>query len=88
MLLAGVKKENISIDVEKDKLIIKAERKETKDLKYNRKQTYFGKYERLFVLPDNADSDNISATMEDGVLNINIPKSKDVKTIKKTIEIM
>jgi HSP20 family protein len=43
LLLAGVKKEDISIDIEKDVLTIKAERKENKDLKYNRKETFFGK---------------------------------------------
>jgi HSP20 family protein len=87
MLLAGVKKEDISIDIKKDKLILKAERKEIKDLKYNRKQTYFGKYERLFILPDNADIDNIEASMDNGILKIIILKTKDIKLNKKAIEI-
>jgi HSP20 family protein len=87
MLLAGVKKEDISIDIKKDKLIVKAERKEIKDLKYNRKQTYFGKYERLFILPDNADIDNIEASMDNGILKIIILKTKDIKLNKKAIEI-
>jgi HSP20 family protein len=87
MLLAGVKKDDISIEVVKDKLVVKAERKEVKDLKYNRKQTYYGKYERLFLLPDDADAENINASMEDGVLKITVPKTKDVKSTKKAIEI-
>jgi len=60
MLLAGVKKDDISIDVNDDVLKIKAERKETKDLKYNRKESYFGKYERSFILSENIKKDNIS----------------------------
>jgi HSP20 family protein len=88
MLLAGLKKEDIGIDVDKDVLTIKAERKEVKDLKYNRKETYFGKYERSFVLPDTADKENINASLVDGVLKIIIPKLEgDVKLSKKTIEI-
>lgn len=88
MLLAGLKKEDIHIDVEKDVLTIKAERKEVKDLKYNRKETYFGKYERSFILPDNADRDNIGASLVDGILKVVVPKlDGDVKLSKKAIEI-
>jgi HSP20 family protein len=88
MLLAGLKKEDINIDIEKDVLTIKAERKEVKDLKYNRKETYFGKYERSFVLPDDVDKENINASLVDGVLKLVIPKLEgDVKLSKKAIEI-
>jgi HSP20 family protein len=87
MLLAGVKKDDIKIDIEKDAIIIKAERKEVKDLKYNRKQSYFGKYERVIYLADDSDVDNIEASMEDGILKIVVPKTKDVKTVKKSIVI-
>lgn len=88
MLLAGMKKEDISIDVEKDVLIIKAERKEVKDIQYNRKETYFGKYERSFNLPDNVDAENIEASLVDGILKLIIPKIEvDAKALKKAIEI-
>lgn len=88
ILLAGVKKEDIDIDIEKDLLTIKAERKETKDLQYNRKQTYFGKYERSFNLPENVDKENIGASLEDGILKVVIPKIEiDTKLSKKVIEI-
>ena len=87
-LLAGLKKEDIKLDVKNDVLRIKAERKEVKDLKYNRKETYFGKYERSFVLPDDADKENISASLVDGVLKVVVPKLKeDTKLSKKMIEI-
>ena len=89
MLLAGLKREDINIDVEKDVLTIKAERREEKDLKYNRKETYFGKYERSFKLPDNVDRENINASLVDGILKLIIPKlDDDVKLSKKMIEIM
>ncbi len=87
-LLAGVKKEDVSIEVEYDVMMVKAERKETKNLNYNRKQTYFGKYERMFRLPDGIDRENIQSTMENGVLRIVVPKlAGDAKPIKKKIEI-
>ena len=88
LLLAGMKKEDISINVEKDVLTIKAERKEVKDIQYNRKETYFGKYERSFNLPDNVDIENIDASLVDGILKLIIPKIEvDAKALKKAIEI-
>jgi HSP20 family protein len=86
--LAGIKKEDIDIDINKDVMIIKAERKEVTDVKYNRKQTYFGQYERMFVLPDGVDKENISASLVDGMLNVIVPKlACDTKLSKKKIEI-
>lgn len=88
MLLAGVKKEDINIDIEKDVLTIKAERKENKDNKYNRKETYFGKYERSFILPDDVDNEKIDASLVDGVLKLIVPKLIDKSKLnKKIIEI-
>jgi HSP20 family protein len=87
-LLAGVKKEDISIEVENDVMVVKAERKETKNLNYNRKETYFGKYERMFKLPEGIDRENIQSSMDNGVLKIVVPKLvDDTKLSKKKIEI-
>jgi HSP20 family protein len=88
LLLAGIKKEDISINVEKDILTINAERKENKDTKYNRKETFFGKYKRSFTLPEDVDKENISASLEDGILKITIPKFENKASVdKKIIEI-
>jgi HSP20 family protein len=86
MLLAGIKKEDINIDVDKNILTIKAERSEIENLNFNRKQSYFGKYERKFTLPDNIDSDNINAALSEGILTIKIPKQID-KVNKKQIQV-
>ena len=86
--LAGVKKEDVSIDVERNILTISAERKEVKDLKYNRKESFTGKYQKSFTLPDTVDADNISASLNDGILTINIPKLEEpAKLSKKQIAI-
>ena len=88
IVLAGIKKEDINIDIENNELNIKAERKEKNNLKYNRKETYFGKYERCFSLPDNIDNQNIDASFNDGILIITIPKNNDYEKINiKKIEI-
>ena len=78
----------MNINIDKDVMTIKAERKEIKDVKYNRKQTYFGRYERMFVLPDEVDKENISASFVDGMLKIIVPKDMNNTTSsKKIIEI-
>jgi len=85
--LAGVKKEDISMNLDHDVLTIKAERKDS-DQKFNRKQTFYGKYEKSFTLPDSIDKENIQASFEDGMLKVSIPKLKDVnENVIKQIEI-
>ena len=86
-MLAGVKKEDVLIDVNQRRLSIEAVRKEVKDLKYNRKESFTGKYKRSFILPDDTDADNITANMEDGILIVTIPKLEESKITKKKIEI-
>jgi HSP20 family protein len=86
-MLAGVKKEDVVVDVNERRLSIEAVRKEVKDLKYNRKESFTGTYKRSFILPDDADADSIDATMEDGVLKVIIPKLSEPKETKKKIEI-
>ena len=86
--LPGVKKENIDISVNDGILTISGERKlEKKEEKENyvRIESFFGRFERSFKLPADADLDNIEAKYEDGVLKIFIPKKQ--KPTGKKIEI-
>ena len=87
MSLAGIKKENISIEIEENNLLIKAKRDENNDLKYNRKESYFGEFEKTFKLSNSVDKENITSSFIDGILKINIPKIINTKT-KKKIEII
>jgi HSP20 family protein len=88
MHLSGIKKEDVKLDINENVLTIKAERKEVKDLKYNRKESFTGIYQRSFTLPETANKEKIDALLEDGILKINIPKIEEVtKLSKRTIEI-
>jgi HSP20 family protein len=73
MILAGTPKENINVEVKGGKLFINAEKNENK-------------IERSYKLPDDIDSDNISAKYENGILNVVLRKNVKVDNIK-TIEI-
>ena len=75
--LPGVKKEDIKVDVEEDRLVISGEKKLKEELKeedYYKVESYYGSFKRSFSLPENIDMENITASSEDGVLEVVIPK--------------
>ncbi len=80
--LPGVKKEEISINVEENTLILSGERKDELEVdkdKYYRKERYFGKFKREFSLPASINHEKINADFKDGVLTIEIPKPEEKK---------
>ena len=86
--LPGMNKDNIDINLENGRLAISGERSfenEEKGKTYHRVETKYGSFERSFQLPDNVDEESISATYENGLLNITIQKSES--KVKKQIEI-
>lgn len=77
--LPGVKKEDIKINVTGNRLTMSGERhhkEEVKEEDYHRVESSFGRFERSFTLPDDADGENITAANKDGVLEVIIPKLK------------
>jgi HSP20 family protein len=75
--LPGVKNEDVHIEIEKNVLTLRGERKnETKVEKDNffRYERRFGQFARSFVLPENVDGNAIDAEMKDGVLTVKLPK--------------
>jgi methyl-accepting chemotaxis protein len=86
--LPGVKKDNIKVDISGNTLTISGERKtknEVNEKDYYKFESSFGKFQRSFSLPEDIDRENISAAMEDGVLEVTLPKLK--KEESKKIEI-
>lgn len=85
-MLAGFNRDDISINVEKNILFIKGERKTNNDVKYSHKGSFYGEFKKSFTLPEDALSDKITASFENGVLSLKIPKDEKTK-LSKTIEI-
>jgi len=88
--LPGVKKEDISIDVNDNVLTISGERKveeERKDEEFYRIESVYGTFERSFTLPEDVDPDKIEAEAKDGVLIVKIPKKQAIEKAPKKIEI-
>jgi HSP20 family protein len=85
--LPGVNKDDIHVDVNKDSLTISGERKhkeEVKEESYYKLESFFGKFQRSFTLPENVDSEAIEAKCDNGVLEVLIPKiaPKEAKKIQ------
>lgn len=80
--LPGVKKDDISVDVQDHQLTIKAEMKEeTKEEKpqYYRRERRYGSFERRLALPENVKEDAIASTYNNGLLVCTIPKTEEAQ---------
>jgi len=80
--LPGVKPEDVSIDITGETLTVKGERKAEQEIKkedYLYQERRYGTFSRSVVLPSGLKTDKAEATMEDGVLTLNIPKAEEVK---------
>ncbi|MCP4747411.1 MAG: Hsp20/alpha crystallin family protein [Desulfobacteraceae bacterium] len=80
--LPGMKKDEITIDVKERKLILKGERQsenEEKKEKYHYKERIYGKFQRIFILPQETNPETINAEYKDGVLKVQIPKPQEPK---------
>ena len=87
--LPGLDKNDISVDVSDSSLVISGERekKETNKIDYNYDEIRYGKFERSFSLSDDCIQDKISANMKKGVLEVSIPKTKELVKTSKRIKI-
>lgn len=86
--IAGIKSEDLEITAESDAILIKGARKnpsEEEKKNYFYQECYWGPFSRKIILPIEAETSKLEATMKDGILTIRIPKIQKEK--KKTIVI-
>ena len=91
----GLKKEFVRLDLDNDgNLNIAIENKlehkqENKKEHYIRREFSYSNYQQAYTLPDDVDKDKISAKVENGVLEILLPKlnPKDEPRSTKKIEV-
>ncbi|NQW26584.1 MAG: Hsp20/alpha crystallin family protein [Flammeovirgaceae bacterium] len=89
LLLPGIPKDQINIDIEKDQLTVSGERKiqiQNEGKKFKNIESNFGAFSRSFYLPDLVNVDKIVAKQADGILTIHLPKDEK-KMIKKTVQV-
>ena len=89
----GMKKEDFNIHLgENNELVITMEQKnENKEehKKYVRRECAYSKCQQSFVLPDNIEKEKISASVNDGILTIELPKQapEEKAKVNRVIEI-
>lgn len=80
--LPGLNREDINVSLEDGVLTLSGERKvegEKEDQGYVYRERSFGSFKRSFRLGKEVQADTISATYKDGVLEVTMPKSEEVK---------
>jgi len=87
----GLKKEEVKVEVEDGNVLqISGERskeQEEKNDRWHRVERSSGKFLRRFRLPENAKTEQIKASMENGVLTVTVPKEEVKKPEVKPVQI-
>jgi HSP20 family protein len=87
----GLKKEEVKVEVEDGNVLqISGERSkehEEKNDRWHRVERSSGKFLRRFRLPENAQTEQIKASMENGVLTVTVPKEEAKKADIKNVQI-
>ncbi|XP_042444597.1 18.1 kDa class I heat shock protein-like [Zingiber officinale] len=87
----GVKKEEVSIEVEEEKVLkISAQRakvSEEKGDKWHRLERNHDKFFRSIRLPQDANTEEMKAKLENGVLVVTVPKKQDKKAQTRLVQI-
>lgn len=76
-MVAGVRPEDLSIDIRRDSITIEGDRKESKTVKddnYHVRELFWGSFSRTVTLPEEVDPDIAEATEKHGLLVIRLPK--------------
>jgi HSP20 family protein len=86
--LPGLKKDDFTLEVLEDRVVLKGEKKaekEEKEKDYHYSERRYGSFFRSIPLPCAVDSDGVKADFKKGVLVVTLPKAKSTKG--KTIDI-
>ena len=96
----GMTKEDFNVHIdEENNLVISMEKKteskeegnkdEKREGRYLRREFSYSKFQQTMILPDDVDKEKISAQVENGVLNINLPKftEQEKEKAKRCIDV-
>jgi HSP20 family protein len=90
LVLPGLDKKDLKIEVQNNCLIISSEKqyqKEDRNKNWIRKEFGYASFQRMFELPDSADADKIQANMDKGILSIMVGKKDGYMTNIKQIKV-
>jgi HSP20 family protein len=88
--LPGLDEKDIEVSVTRDALTIRGEKKEEKETRkegYFHTERYFGSFTRTVPLPREVVTDKAEATFKKGVLTISLPKTEQVKSETRKVQV-
>jgi HSP20 family protein len=80
--LPGLKREDISVQLEDGQLTISGERKAAtivEGTEVHRQERFYGKFSRVLTLPTTVVSGQVKAGYKDGILTVTLPKAEAAK---------
>lgn len=86
----GLEKPELQVAVDGVALTIKGERKrekETKEEEYYMSERSHGAFSRTIWLPTEVKADKITATLNNGVLEVHLPKAETAKVKRTTVQV-
>lgn len=84
--LPGVADKDLNITVHNGRLFIRGERRPEEGRRYLYNGRLYGRFERVLTLPEAVSTDEVQATLRDGVLRIELPKSPEAKPKQITLK--
>jgi HSP20 family protein len=88
--IPGLRAEDLEISLIGNQLVISGTREQDQQQDEGRYHTYeraYGSFTRVFALPDSADTDNLRAELNNGVLALSIPKKPGSAPQRRKIEV-
>lgn len=87
--IAGVRPEDIDIDVTSDSIVIRGAREHERrasDEDYLYQECYWGRFARSIILPQEVDPESAEVTFKNGILTVKLPKLNKRKTRKLRVK--
>jgi HSP20 family protein len=87
--MPGIKEADVDISITGNRLTISGKREEEKvdeSKSYYTRERSYGSFSRAFTLPETIDADQIRAAMQDGVLEMTIPKRAESQPKKIALQ--
>jgi HSP20 family protein len=91
LVAPGLRKEDLKLNVTNDLLTVSYEQKQENEQKeqegWLRKEYKMQSFSRSFTLDDSVDTNSITASYDNGILHLSLPKKESARRTSKTIEI-
>ncbi len=87
--IAGVKPEDIDVNVTPDSVTIRGAREmdhTDEDADYLYQECYWGRFARSIILPQEIDPENAAVSFRNGILTVHLPKANKKKSKKLNVK--